>query len=139
MAKFSVGRLEDGEGPSSSRKPKRQRRARQTQTNLRDEIHERQREEEIHEVDEYEEEYQEFPFDEEEEQELEELEEERDNSDCDGEKADPLGPSRNGPFSLTLTDPDVFDCPICCEPLTTPVFQVCFLLKVLPSTHLFCM
>ena len=28
-------------------------------------------------------------------------------------------------IAITLTDPDVLDCPICCESLTVPVFQVC--------------
>lgn len=32
------------------------------------------------------------------------------------------GPS--GPVSVTLTDPDVLDCPICFEPLCSPVYQV---------------
>ncbi|KAL0343408.1 UNVERIFIED_CONTAM: E3 ubiquitin-protein ligase SINA-like 10 [Sesamum angustifolium] len=31
------------------------------------------------------------------------------------------GPS--GPISVTLTDPDVLDCPICFEPLCSPVYQ----------------
>ncbi|KAD4888350.1 hypothetical protein E3N88_20423 [Mikania micrantha] len=29
----------------------------------------------------------------------------------------------NGELQVVLTDPDVFDCPICFEPLCTPVFQ----------------
>ncbi|KAL9381538.1 hypothetical protein Peur_027195 [Populus x canadensis] len=33
------------------------------------------------------------------------------------------GPSRNGAIYATLSDPEVLDCPICCEPLTIPVFQ----------------
>lgn len=32
----------------------------------------------------------------------------------------------DGSISVTLTDPDVLDCPICLEPLTIPVFQVKF-------------
>jgi E3 ubiquitin-protein ligase SIAH1 len=35
-----------------------------------------------------------------------------------------VGPSRNGVIYATLSDPEVLDCPICCEPLTIPVFQV---------------
>ena len=35
-----------------------------------------------------------------------------------------VGPSRNGAIHATLSDPEVLDCPICCEPLTIPVFQV---------------
>ena len=35
-----------------------------------------------------------------------------------------VGPSRNGAIWATLSDPEVLDCPICCEPLTIPVFQV---------------
>ncbi|KAL3526987.1 hypothetical protein ACH5RR_011643 [Cinchona calisaya] len=31
--------------------------------------------------------------------------------------------SRDGSVSVTLTDPDVLDCPICLEPLSIPVFQ----------------
>ncbi|CDP02721.1 unnamed protein product [Coffea canephora] len=31
--------------------------------------------------------------------------------------------NRDGPISVTLTDPDVLDCPICIEPLSIPVFQ----------------
>ncbi|KAG5227449.1 E3 ubiquitin-protein ligase SINA [Salix suchowensis] len=34
-----------------------------------------------------------------------------------------VGPSRNGAIYATLSDPEVLDCPICCEPLTIPVFQ----------------
>ncbi|KAJ6735338.1 E3 UBIQUITIN-PROTEIN LIGASE SINA-LIKE 4 [Salix purpurea] len=34
-----------------------------------------------------------------------------------------VGPSRNGAIHATLSDPEVLDCPICCEPLTIPVFQ----------------
>lgn len=35
------------------------------------------------------------------------------------------GPSEdNAPISVTLTDPDVLDCPICLESLAAPVFQV---------------
>lgn len=100
MAKFSVGRLEEGEGPSGN--SKRQRRAphRHPQTNLRD-----GEEEETHHQ--------------------EEDDESVDNGG-NGEKADLdlAGPSRNGPFSVTVTDPEVFDCPICYESLTAPVFQV---------------
>ncbi|CAH2079689.1 unnamed protein product, partial [Thlaspi arvense] len=31
--------------------------------------------------------------------------------------------SRDSPLSLTLLDPDVLDCPICCEALKIPIFQ----------------
>lgn len=38
-------------------------------------------------------------------------------------------------LSITLADPDVLDCPICCESLTVPVFQVsshsCFQMIIL--------
>ena len=34
------------------------------------------------------------------------------------------GPTRNGAICVTLTDPEVLDCPICYESLTIPVFQV---------------
>lgn len=45
--------------------------------------------------------------------------------------ADPVKHSNNGPVSVTLNDPEVLDCPVCYEPLTIPIYQVCFLLKVL--------
>ncbi|CAL9224515.1 unnamed protein product [Arabidopsis halleri] len=31
--------------------------------------------------------------------------------------------SKDSPLSVTLLDPDVLDCPICCEPLKIPIFQ----------------
>ncbi|EOA24318.1 hypothetical protein CARUB_v10017558mg [Capsella rubella] len=31
--------------------------------------------------------------------------------------------SQSSPLSVTLLDPDVLDCPICCEPLKIPIFQ----------------
>lgn len=34
--------------------------------------------------------------------------------------------SRDSSLSVTLLDPDVLDCPICCEPLNIPIFQVLF-------------
>jgi E3 ubiquitin-protein ligase SIAH1 len=51
-----------------------------------------------------------------------------------------VGPSRNGVIYATLSDPEVLDCPICCEPLTIPVFQVfvtCFCFFP-PECHFFC-
>jgi E3 ubiquitin-protein ligase SIAH1 len=33
-------------------------------------------------------------------------------------------PSRNGAIFVALSDPEVLDCPTCCETLTIPVFQV---------------
>ncbi|XP_021891406.1 E3 ubiquitin-protein ligase SINA-like 10 [Carica papaya] len=30
---------------------------------------------------------------------------------------------RDGPIAITLMDPEVLDCGICCEPLTAPIFQ----------------
>lgn len=36
---------------------------------------------------------------------------------------------KDSPLSVTLLDPDVLDCPICCEPLKIPIFQVLFLLS----------
>lgn len=32
--------------------------------------------------------------------------------------------TRDSQFSVTLLDPDVLDCPVCCEPLKIPIFQV---------------
>lgn len=40
--------------------------------------------------------------------------------------ADPVT-SKESSLSVTLLDPDVLDCPICCEPLKAPIFQVFFL------------
>lgn len=39
-----------------------------------------------------------------------------------------ISSSRDSSLSVTLLDPDVLDCPICCEPLKLPIFQVFFLL-----------
>ena len=38
-----------------------------------------------------------------------------------------ISSSKDSSLSVTLLDPDVLDCPICCEPLKAPIFQVYFL------------
>lgn len=50
----------------------------------------------------------------------------RDADDDDGEGSSQVH-YNNSPVSVTLTDPDVLDCPICLESLAAPVFQVFFL------------
>ncbi|PSS30614.1 E3 ubiquitin-protein ligase SINA-like [Actinidia chinensis var. chinensis] len=124
MAKFSVGREDDSEGPSSPR-PKKQR----TTTNQQQQQQQQQQvvedEEEVVESEHgAEEEERESEYDEEEESE----EEEDDEEDDQNETETIAGPSwskddRDGSISVTLTDPDVLDCPICLEPLSSPVFQ----------------
>lgn len=48
------------------------------------------------------------------------------------------GSSKAVPFSLIVSDPELFDCPICLEPLTIPVFQViCLSLGYIFSTSFF--
>lgn len=69
-------------------------------------------------------------------------EEEEDGQDADGddELEDQLDGEngetvRDGSISVTLTDPDVLDCPICLEPLTIPVFQVEFHFLIFLKFH----
>ncbi|OMO73410.1 Seven-in-absentia protein, sina [Corchorus olitorius] len=123
MAKFSVGIEEDGEGPSN-RVPKRQRllpiviEEPEAEQDVDIEgLEEGEEEEEEEEEGEGEEE------DDEEEEEEEEYEEEEEESEAE-EAVMSSGVQRDPPpVCLTLTDPEVLDCPICCEPLTIPVFQ----------------
>ncbi|KAL7190771.1 hypothetical protein ACSBR2_022949 [Camellia fascicularis] len=123
MAKFSVGREDESEGPSSPR-PKKLRTTTTTPPQP-------QQQQQFRRCDQ--------PVVEEEEDEDEEAESEYDDDDDDDDEDDEeddeteaercravrvsLGPSGDGPISVTLTDPDVLDCPICLEHLTIPVFQ----------------
>jgi len=143
MTRFSLGGDEDGEGPSS-RGPKRLRIAVQSNAGDRD-YREREGEHcEDGEQETYEEEEEEESDYEEEEEEDEEEEEEGegeerffDDEEEDNVEVDPgptvtVGPrsnggaqvGRDGSISVTLTDPEVLDCSICYEPLSSPVFQV---------------
>ncbi|XP_031253269.1 E3 ubiquitin-protein ligase SINA-like 10 [Pistacia vera] len=139
MAKFSVGSLDEGEG-SSSRYQKRRRMDRQPQTDSTETVSE-----EIDHVDEETDirdpDYlvflsnQEVPFEEEQENDAEDEEEDEDeagygveeggvNNTSDEEMDDlVVEPGTNESISVTLTDPEVFDCPICYESLSSPVFQ----------------
>ncbi|KDP22664.1 hypothetical protein JCGZ_02506 [Jatropha curcas] len=130
MARFSVG---VDEGPSL---PKRQRIHESSQQTS---WHQPQDEEDDEPLNESEEE----DDDDEEEEEEEEGEEgdEGDDDDDDDEEQEeettevvtnqiamsnvraPIGPTRNGGICVTLTDPEVLDCPVCYESLTIPVFQ----------------
>ncbi|GFY86743.1 protein with RING/U-box and TRAF-like domain [Actinidia rufa] len=123
MAKFSVGREDDSEGPSSPR-PKKQRTTTNQQQQQQQQVVEDE-EEVVESEHDAEEEERESEYDEEEESEEEEDEEEDDQNETETI----AGPSsskddRDGSISVTLTDPDVLDCPICLEPLSSPVFQL---------------
>lgn len=140
MAKFSVGREEDdSEGPSSPRPKKLRTTCYQSQRQQENLTLDQQQEEE-QEDEEVESEFDEQEDDEEEEGESEhaeeqEEEEEEGNAEESGRAHTGLrpigdrasaGPNGDGSICVTLTDPDVLDCPICLEPLNSPVFQVCF-------------
>ena len=150
MAKFSVGGEEDGEGPSSSPRPKRLRIS--VQTNFLDQNDpQRQQQQEQEEGDDesYEEEDEEEEGEEEEvsyddeeddteEEEIEEVEEDEEEEAQRGNQGSDVtvGPRStigndshvihvgDGSISVTLTDPEVLDCSICLEHLSPPVFQV---------------
>ncbi|KAG6720456.1 hypothetical protein I3842_03G063000 [Carya illinoinensis] len=134
MAKFSLDRDEDGEGPSSP-EPKRLRISVQSDVAGRDN-QEQYEEEEGKESDEdegedeiYEEEDSEEDASEEvEEEEISEEEaqrwQEEDSSVSVGPRSNVGGQlCRDGSITVTLTDPEVLDCTICFEPLSCPVFQ----------------
>ncbi|KAK4602028.1 hypothetical protein RGQ29_011201 [Quercus rubra] len=149
MAKFSVGGEEDGEGPSSSPRPKRLRIS--VQTNFLDQNDpQRQQQQEQEEGDDesYEEEDEEEEGEEEEvsyddeeddteEEEIEEVEEDEEEEAQRGNQGSDVtvGPRStigndshvihvgDGSISVTLTDPEVLDCSICLEHLSPPVFQ----------------
>ncbi|KAI8534529.1 hypothetical protein RHMOL_Rhmol10G0097300 [Rhododendron molle] len=135
MAKFSVGREEDdSEGPSSPRPKKRRTTCYQSQRQQRENLTPDQQEEE-EEVESECDEQGEEQDDEEEEGESEHAEEEEEEGEeeCNEEESGcgfqsigdrgSAGPSGDGSICVTLTDPDVLDCPICLEPLNSPVFQ----------------
>ncbi|KAH1081839.1 hypothetical protein J1N35_021600 [Gossypium stocksii] len=115
MAKFSVGIDEDGEGPSN-RVPKRQRAERVL------DIEGSGQEESEQEEEDEESEGEEASEGEEEASEESEGEEELEESGAEQGAMSPQT-SRDGCISITLTDPEVLDCSICCEALTIPVFQ----------------
>ncbi|KAB1211269.1 E3 ubiquitin-protein ligase SINA-like 10 [Morella rubra] len=140
MAKFSLGGDEDGEGPSSPR-PKRVRISVQSSVVYGDyqELSEEEEEEEEGEEEEeisspVEVEGSSAEEDEEEEEEEDEEEEEEAQQVQEADRACPVtvGSRANGggqvcpegSITVTLTDPEVLDCCICYEPLSTPIFQV---------------
>lgn len=132
MAKFSVGSFEEGEG-SSSRNQKRRRMDRQPQPDSIETVVEEvyDGDEETGSIDQDYELYlsnQEATLEDEQEQDAGSGEEEEAvNNPVDEEMDEPaVEPGKNESVSVTLTDPEVFDCPICCNPLSAPVFQVCF-------------
>ncbi|KAA8530632.1 hypothetical protein F0562_005434 [Nyssa sinensis] len=126
MVRFSVGREDDREGPSNTRSKKQR-----TTCNVEHLFKEEEESEyEFEGVSTEEEE------EEEEEREEEEEEEEEEGDRNEGERMDvgsesngkgndrgSVRSNRDGSISLTLTDPDVLDCPICLEALSIPVFQ----------------
>ncbi|XP_052196947.1 E3 ubiquitin-protein ligase SINA-like 10 [Diospyros lotus] len=138
MAKFSVGRDEDddNEGTSNPR-PKRQkgnfssleatqeRQARKHKLDLEEAVASDCEEEEDEEEEGEGGEEGEAESENAEEDGEEELGEERDDGQYDAERWNAERPSDDtyGSISVTLTDPDVLDCPVCLEPLTAPVYQ----------------
>ena len=151
MAKFSVGGEEDGEGPSSSPRPKRlrisvqtnfldqndpQRQQQQEQEEGDDESYEEEDEEEEGEEEEVSYDDEEDDTEEEEIEEVEEDEEEEEAQQGNQGSDVTVGPRStigndshvihvgDGSISVTLTDPEVLDCSICLEHLSPPVFQV---------------
>ena len=160
MAKFSVGGEEDGEGPSSSPRPKRLRISVQTNfVDQNDPQRLQQQEQEEGDDESYEEEDEEEEGEEEaasyddeeddtEEEEIEEVEEDDEEEEAQqGNQGSDVtvGPRStigndshvihvgDGSISVTLTDPEVLDCSICLEHLSPPVFQV----SSLPSLFTF--
>ncbi|WCJ25272.1 Protein with RING/U-box and TRAF-like domains [Euphorbia peplus] len=144
MARFSVGgEAEEGEGGSSSQIRKKPKIERPSPLHVPDDqLHDEES------SDEEEEDHDESSGeDEEEEEEIyegeEDVEEEEEEDDDDEEEQGsvavtnqtatsvpprsssnpPSLPSGNARIFLTLTDPEVLDCPICYESLTIPVYQ----------------
>ncbi|CAL5372562.1 unnamed protein product [Camellia sinensis] len=128
MAKFSVGREDESEGPSSPR-PKKLRTTTPPQPQQQQQF--RRYDQPVVEEEEEEEEDDDEDEDEEAESEYDDDDDEDDEDDGETEAERShavrvsLGPSGDGSISVTLTDPDVLDCPICLEHLTIPVFQSC--------------
>lgn len=114
---------------SSSRHPNKQRSDSQSQSESSEELEET----EYYNGDgeEYEE-YEDDPEGEEEEgdesDETGDYDEEVDSVDGTEDEQEEAGANSESD-SVTLTDPEVLDCPICYNPLTSPVFQVWFLVK----------
>lgn len=147
MVRFSLGLLEENEaeegpGSSSSRPCPKRRKTSTTQQPPPPPPPPFQQPPSNHGVEdlcvesesEYEIEAEEGEEEEEEESEFEEDEEEDEEEDDQGEEElenhRQQHPDLNeesckdGPISVTLTDPDVLDCPICLDSLSIPVFQV---------------
>ncbi|KAJ0042570.1 hypothetical protein Pint_18661 [Pistacia integerrima] len=113
MEKISSGKLGDG-GQRSSKRPRRSRSASQPRINYQEENSEEE----------------EDPAEDEESATDEQTNEpqgheERDEICCARSVAQQVGAglSKNGPVSWIVSDPELLDCPICFEPLTSRVFQ----------------
>ncbi|KAB1225526.1 hypothetical protein CJ030_MR1G017499 [Morella rubra] len=123
VAKFSLGGDEDGEGPSSPR-PKRVRISSkeasymETTENYQKKEEEKKKKVPLAKLKEV------LPKDEEEEEEEDKAEEEADRA-CPvtvGSRANGSGQvCPEGSITVTFTDPEVLDCCICYEPLSTPI------------------
>lgn len=134
MAKFSLDRDEDGEGPSTSA---RKRLRISIQSDFVDGGNQEQFEEEEEGNESDEDKGDEDIYEEEEYSEGEASEEEENSEEpqrCQEDSFVSAGPRsnvggqlcRDGSITVTLTDPEVLDCTICYEPLSSPVFQVPF-------------
>ncbi|XVF31711.1 hypothetical protein REPUB_Repub17cG0015600 [Reevesia pubescens] len=117
MAKFSVGIEEDGEGPSN-RVPKRQRVVPHLDIEGSGPEGESSEQE-----DEEEESEGEASSGAAEPSEGESEEESEEESGAEQGAMIPPQIISDASITITLTDPEVLDCSICCEPLTIPVFQ----------------
>uniref|UniRef100_A0A2P2JA74 RING-type E3 ubiquitin transferase n=1 Tax=Rhizophora mucronata TaxID=61149 RepID=A0A2P2JA74_RHIMU len=146
MAKFSVGGEEDGEGRSTFPWPKRQRTSSSSSSRSQQQSNPQtqqpppqvnpplpptpmEAEPEIEEEEEEAEEDDERLWETEGQQEQEATGNNDDNQVAIAGRRSSIGScllgptTRTGAISVTLTDPEVLDCPICYEPLTIPVFQ----------------
>ncbi|KAJ9173016.1 hypothetical protein P3X46_016194 [Hevea brasiliensis] len=131
MARFSAGGEAD-EGPSSPRRNRQKNRDSPQQASWHDpEDEEIELVEDDDEVLEEENDQNEEEGDEEDEDDEEEEEEEGRGGDDHPSLIMPrssnrpagVGPIRNAAICVTLTDPEVLDCPVCYHSLTIPVFQ----------------
>ncbi|KAI8018909.1 E3 ubiquitin-protein ligase SINA-like 10 [Camellia lanceoleosa] len=122
MAKFSVGREDESEGPSSPR-PKKLRTTTTTPPQPQQQQQFRRYDQPVVEEEEDEDEEAESEYDDDDDDD----EDDEDDDETEAERSHAvrvsLGSSGDGSISVTLTDPDVLDCPICLEHLTIPVFQ----------------
>ncbi|XP_015583003.2 E3 ubiquitin-protein ligase SINA-like 10 [Ricinus communis] len=134
MARFSVDGEAD-EGPSSPRRKRRRSQNSQQQASWR------QPQEVVQDEEILEDESDNDDDDNDEEEEESSEEEEEDDDDDEEDEAEgldentqmaivepprssnPVGTARNAAICVTLTDPEVLDCPICYECLSIPVFQ----------------